>query len=90
MAQIDVNPEELAGFARALRDYAEKEYDELKKIEGHFKRLKETWRDQDAQRAEAELAQAHKVLTHHWAECVTLAQTLGERARKLEEAQRIR
>ena len=50
MAQLVVNPEELAKFALNLRDFTERLRQDTHRLNGQFSQLRETWRDQEQQK----------------------------------------
>ena len=50
MAQLVVNPEELARFALNLREFTEHLRQNMHRLNGQFSQLRETWRDQEQQK----------------------------------------
>lgn len=61
-AQAIVNPEELERFARSLKQFNGQLRDNTTRLHEQFRRLDETWRDQEQQRFAREFEQTMVVL----------------------------
>lgn len=56
--QAIVNPEEVRRFAAALKRYNEEITNSTRRVQGQFRQLGSTWRDQEYKRFEQEFQQA--------------------------------
>ena len=61
-SQVIVNPEELERFARELKEFNSFVRDKTKRLDGQFKRLAETWRDQEHQKFAREFEQTMRTI----------------------------
>jgi uncharacterized protein YukE len=60
--QVIVNPDELKNFAQNLKVFNENLTNNSKKLHGQFKRLGESWRDQEHEKFKREFEQAMKTI----------------------------
>lgn len=60
--QAIVNPEELERFARELKQFNSHLRENSKRLNGHFKQLEQTWRDQEHQKFAREFEQTMRVI----------------------------
>lgn len=63
MPQIYVDPEELRGFARVLKDLAQHADSKMAVLNAQLARLHGTWRDQEFERFAAQVQQTQARLT---------------------------
>lgn len=62
MSQIVASPEEMERFARELKKFNSQLADSMKRLNGQFARLGETWRDQEHRKFAQEYEQTMRVL----------------------------
>ena len=60
--QAIVNPEELERFARELKQFNSELREKTKRLQGQFRQLDQTWRDQEHQKFAREFEQTMRVI----------------------------
>jgi len=63
-SQAVVNPEELERFARELKQFNIQLKEKTSRLQGQFKQLGETWRDQEQQKFAQEFEQTMRTIRH--------------------------
>ena len=64
MAYVRATPEELERFAQSLTHFNQQLSESMSRLDGEFRRLSDTWLDQDHQRFAAEYEQTIRALGH--------------------------
>ncbi|MBN2006246.1 MAG: WXG100 family type VII secretion target [Anaerolineae bacterium] len=62
MSQAIASPEDIERFAQELKRFNEQLNDSMSRLQGQFKRLGDTWRDQEHQKFAREFEQTARVL----------------------------
>lgn len=84
MSQVHANPEEIRRFIGELKQFNERIGDEFGKLDMRFKRLGETWRDQEYAKFSEVFQQTFKMLNKLTAETTTYTSFLAKKAKALE------
>lgn len=89
MPQVIAQPEDMERFASELKQFNEQLEQSMRRLQGQFGRLGETWRDQDQQKFAREFEQTMRVLQQFQRTANEQIPFLQKKARILREFQKL-